>query len=144
MYKKCFKCEQIKPISEFYSHPETADKHLNKCKSCTKNDVTNNYASKREYYSLYEKVRNSEISRKSSRLIYQKTRRERYPEKYKARNAVSNALRDGRLVRMPCEVCGDTKSQAHHDDYKKPLQVRWLCFKHHRETEHGQVVIFSN
>lgn len=30
-------------------------------------------------------------------------------------------------------------SQAHHEDYARPLDVRWLCFKHHRET-HGQQV----
>lgn len=46
----------------------------------------------------------------------------------------------GRLVRKPCEACGSEKSQAHHDDYSKPLDVRWFCFKHHREIGHGQTV----
>ena len=31
--------------------------------------------------------------------------------------------RDGRLIRQPCEVCGEVKSQAHHGDYGKPLDV---------------------
>jgi ribosomal protein S27AE len=31
-----------------------------------------------------------------------------------------------------CSKCG-AKAQAHHDDYKKPLDVRWLCPKHHGE-----------
>ena len=34
--------------------------------------------------------------------------------------------RRGKLIPQPCEVCGD-KAQKHHDDYSKPLQVRWLC-----------------
>lgn len=60
-------------------------------------------------------------------------------EKYKARTAVSNALRDGRLIKQPCEHCGATeKVQAHHNDYSKPLDVEWLCFKCHREHAHGQ------
>lgn len=42
------------------------------------------------------------------------------------------SMRDNHLVRKPCEVCGE-KAEAHHDDYAKPLDVRWLCFKHHRE-----------
>ena len=34
---------------------------------------------------------------------------------------------------LPCEVCGATKAQAHHCNYSKPLDVRWLCPKHHAE-----------
>ena len=34
---------------------------------------------------------------------------------------------------MPCEVCGELKVEAHHDDYYKPFEVRWLCGHHHRE-----------
>jgi hypothetical protein len=40
--KKCFKCENILPISEFYKHKKMTDGHLNKCKICTKKDVKEN------------------------------------------------------------------------------------------------------
>lgn len=50
-----------------------------------------------------------------------------------AGNAVRRALKRGDLVRQPCEVCGTTHQiDAHHDDYSKPLDVRWLCRSHHR------------
>lgn len=59
--------------------------------------------------------------------------RERHRSRYLARTKVSNAVRSRRLVKEPCEVCGSLEVQAHHDDYSKPLDVRWLCDPHHRE-----------
>jgi hypothetical protein len=38
--------------------------------------------------------------------------------------------RRGKLVEQPCEVCG-AKAEMHHPDYSKPLEVRWLCTRHH-------------
>jgi len=51
-----------------------------------------------------------------------------------ARNAVSKKIKRGTMTRLPCEKCGDPKSQAHHDDYDKRFEVRWLCSKHHGEA----------
>lgn len=45
---------------------------------------------------------------------------------------VGKAIRRGELVRQPCEACGSTEVDAHHDDYSKPLDVRWLCRTHHK------------
>lgn len=50
--------------------------------------------------------------------------------KVRARTAVRDALRSGRLSRKPCK-CGNPRSQAHHSDYNKPLKVKWLCSKCH-------------
>lgn len=56
------------------------------------------------------------------------------------------AIRKGVLVPAPCEACGFDGTgtsgqrlvQAHHDDYNKPLVVRWLCnachFEWHRQN----------
>lgn len=62
-----------------------------------------------------------------ARARYDRHRHYRFPERIKAIEVVNNAVRDGRLVREACEVCGAQPAEAHHDDYSKPLHVRWLC-----------------
>lgn len=54
-----------------------------------------------------------------------------YRRRKAARNATQGALRRGALVRQACEVCGSDSAEAHHDDYDRPLDVRWLCRAHH-------------
>jgi hypothetical protein len=137
--KVCFKCGLNLSLEEFYRHPQMGDGRLNKCKGCTKKDVAGNYQGNRKYYQEYEKKRCQTEERKKKALIYQQRRRKRFPEKEKARLLVSRAVKTGKIARAPCEVCGSPDSEAHHTDYLKPLEVRWLCFKHHREA-HGQKV----
>ena len=57
----------------------------------------------------------------------------KHREAYKANAIVGNAIRAGRLVRKPCAICGEELVEAHHEDYSKPLEVEWLCYKHHGE-----------
>lgn len=55
-------------------------------------------------------------------------------QKASIRAITSTAIRKGYLMRQPCEVCGtEINVEAHHDDYDKPLDVRWLCKTHHAE-----------
>ena len=135
--KVCFKCGQKLLLSEFYRHPKMADGHLGKCKECAKKDVSANYAKHRERYAAYERSRFQRPERKKQIVKYQRQRRVRNPNRYAANVAVSNAIRDRRLIRQPCEVCGNPKAQAHHEDYGRPLDVMWLCRKHHLER-HGK------
>ena len=59
----------------------------------------------------------------------------------RAQGVTEKAIKRGILKPQPCEVCGKTgvmadgrnAIQAHHDDYNKPLDVRWLCQEHHHE-----------
>lgn len=64
-------------------------------------------------------------------MRYRLRQRERWPEKEAARRAVHHAVAVGQLVPAPCEKCGEPKAEAHHDDYAKPLAVRWLCRRCH-------------
>ena len=135
--KTCFKCGLTKPREDFYRHPMMADGRLGKCKECAKRDVRANYAKRVEQYRQYDRYRfHNNPKRRAD--IYAATKRKmlREPIKTEARNMVSRAIRSGKLVKQPCEDCGAEKVEAHHDDYSKPLQVRWLCLEHHRKL-HG-------
>lgn len=54
-----------------------------------------------------------------------------------ARRLVGREIELGRIKRLPCEACGYLDVHAHHDDYDKPREVRWLCEAHHLEA-HGK------
>jgi hypothetical protein len=58
-----------------------------------------------------------------------------HPDRTKARQAVYDAVRLGKLVKQPCEACGTTEDiQAHHSSYayEDRLKVNFLCRKDHR------------
>ena len=141
--KICFKCHEHKPLSEFYAHSQMSQGTLNKCKECTKRDASEHYAKKmadpvwvakeRNRQRIKERARRA-IGRQSPCKIESKNAwRKRNPIKSRAQIRVAYAVRKGALVRQPCQVCGSTNVQAHHDDYSRPLDVRWLCVKHHNE-----------
>ena len=71
-----------------------------------------------------------------SRDYYRKyKRRAGVKAKLRARGAVKRALARRILVRpSACERCGtEGRVQAHHADYRRPLEVTWIC-----RTCHGQ------
>jgi hypothetical protein len=84
--------------------------------------------------------------RMKMRIDYQKTERgkaahkravnkwlDKNDIKRKSHIIVGNAIKYGKLKKEPCEVCGCLDVHAHHDDYAKPLDIRWLCDIHHNE-----------
>src|ERR1017187_3252258 len=53
--------------------------------------------------------------------------------KTNAHAKVQTELEAGRLLRLPCEKCGNPISQAHHEYYEKPMEITWLCALHHKQ-----------
>lgn len=129
--KECFKCKEIKNISDFYKHKQMKDGHLNKCKKCTKNDTTKNRSKNIDYYREYDRSRGNRQG-----FEYVRNYRELYPMKYAAHKLTGNAVRDGRLEKSyVCETCKNESKNihGHHDDYALPLVVRWLCPPCHKQ-----------
>jgi hypothetical protein len=84
------------------------------------------------------KWRKTEVG-KAAMERYQERYRIEKPERLKARDAVNNAVKAGKLSKQPCAVCGSSaRIHGHHEDYSKPLEVIWLCPVHHKER-HRQI-----
>lgn len=61
-----------------------------------------------------------------------------HPELAKsARSLLNHKIERNGLKRLSCEICSNPKSHAHHEDYSKPLEVKWLCAKHHQLIHTG-------
>ena len=133
--KSCKECGQAKPLADYYKHKHAADGHLNKCKDCVKARVAAHRKDNLERIRAYDRKRGNRQP-----PGYLAEYRSRHPRKYRAVNMVNNAIRDGKLFSEPCELCGNEHTHAHHHDYAKPLNVRWLCAVHHKQwhTKNGE------
>lgn len=136
--KECSRCGVEKDFNLFQKRKASKDGYTASCKKCL---------------SEYDKSRANLPHRVKARSDYQKTENGKSKcyaakKKWQLMNSkkrsvhvkTGNAIRDGVLSKGVCEVCGSTEVHAHHDDYDKPLRVRWLCSKHHTEwhSENGE------
>jgi hypothetical protein len=166
--KTCSQCKLPKPLDAFNRASKSRDGHRSDCRECQKksnhwhdankerakanrkrwhdankesseasaqewreNNKEKDAASKKRWHdankekvTAYSKIADGIGQRRDRRKVQNKTR---------------VAIRRGHLERQPCEVCGTTEDiHAHHDDYSKPLEVRWLCRTHHIEHHKNQ------
>lgn len=127
-------CKQEKPITEFYKDANRYDGIGQKCKICSRE------------FSRSKRLRNPETYKKMAKRCYEKNKEKRleYHRKWRETNKyktdahllVRNAMKKGELERKPCIECGSLNSDAHHEDYNKPLDVIWLCRIHHIRHHH--------
>lgn len=85
---------------------------------------------KREKDARYKNLHREDINSRSRKRWREN---ENFRRKHSIRTRVNSLLQKGKIKRMPCEVCGAEKTEAHHCDYNKPLEIMWLCAEHHRE-----------
>jgi ribosomal protein S27AE len=114
------------------------------CKDCHKARMNKRRAEKLDEIRAYDRRRGQDPDRKELvRLRGPKYRDKPYrkstamraadPLKASARTALGNAVRDGYIIKPPqCQMCGrGGRIHGHHNDYSKPLEVRWVCTRCH-------------
>ena len=140
--KHCYKCLEIKPIEDFPKHSKMSDGHLNKCTLCARKDAKMYRELRIDYWRAVDRVRaktrercnNQSEDSRNRKAEWQREYRKNFPEKYKAHQKVKRALENGKLAKTACFVCGNLEVEAHHPSYSLPLDVVWLCTKHHGEV----------
>ena len=152
--KICTKCKSEKEIKKFSKNRRTKDGLRSWCKVCIAKyqkqycqtdaykeakkrhdrEYRQTEKGKEVHRRAVKKYSQTDAGREANKIRDQKYR-EKYPENEKAHWVVKNAIKLGKLKRQPCEVCGATENvHAHHGYYSNPLDIRWMCHKHH--TEH--------
>ena len=84
------------------------------------------------------KIKYGIVGYKKIQALRMKLWRENNQEKVKARKDVFKAIRNKTLKPQPC-FCSIKKTEAHHLDYSKPMDVIWLCVKHHRQLHRKEL-----
>jgi len=125
--KKCNKCEETKELSEFSKKTEAGDGLQTLCKQCVKMYAYNNQ--KKYKY-------------KRSRAGYMKEYMLKKENRAKARSRANLNWKIGNgeiRKRNICEICMETNTECHHDDYKKPYDFVELCKKCHSVLHYGRL-----
>lgn len=160
--KVCIHCKSCKTLEDFNKAKDNQDGKASYCRACTKiknakRVFSAEYKAKRvpymaTYYRKNQKIlsfKNTEYYRRTADIRNKLSREyiRAHPEKrrvtlksyyannpiqIKARTRYATALRNGSLTKGPCALCGNSKVEGHHCDYTKPLEVLWLCVKHHK------------
>lgn len=148
--RTCKQCAQTRPLSEFPLKKNRSGtvtpRHT--CIECRK-------AQEKQWsHQAYLRLRDEAPEKYQDRLAANRKRhREHYETRYKtakleynktrrpkelpiAHVKVKRALASGALIRpAQCSQCAkEVRVEAHHDDYNKPLEVRWLCRPCHSEA----------
>lgn len=140
--RTCNKCGEVKPTSDFYGR-------CNSCKVCDLlirrqwylNNLERIKKEKREYgrerYKDPEvRKRISDYGKSEAGKLTKKRTKDRHADRESARKKLGNAVALGKIIPWPvCAIhsCED-KPEAHHPDYSRPLDVVWLCPKHHTDA----------
>ena len=137
----------IKGFQNGHTHSEETKKKISQsnikkiefnCDMCNKlsYDKPSSYKRKKRHFcsmKCYSAFRTEKLPKEEQHRFGTGFSSEEQQKRKKCRSVTNKAIRKKELLRLSCEICGSLNSEAHHDNYNEPLNVKWLCFKHHRE-----------
>jgi len=130
-YKMCNHCKIRKPENEFYKMHRCLNDLSFICKKCDRKR-TEEYRSNNRHI-IRERFKKWRNKNKDKINAYQKLYQLKNKERINVRATVYRAIKLKKIIRKNCSVCNEKKSEAHHEDYSKPLDIIWLCRLHHAQ-----------
>lgn len=147
--KLCSHCKKRKLLKEFHKdkyRPSGRTCQCRKCRLLLHKEIDARYYKKHQQ-AILARLRNRRRKNpekfaaamrrwRNKHLALWRERQTKYNRANKLRvNARTKLIywkNKGVIKQKPCIVCGSLKSEAHHCDYKKPLEVMWMCKLHHK------------
>lgn len=145
--KSCSVCKETKPEAAFNKRRDSSDGLRAYCKKChygyTRRWQQRNYLTERARLRAIG-IRNGKADKNRIYLLRNQDKKADYLVRHNiwrsqnrditaANRLVARALKDGVLTKQPCTLCGCAlATEGHHQDYNRPLDIQWLCKKHHR------------
>jgi len=146
--KVCTGCGIKKPRADFHKLKASKEGLQPRCKACVREYCKKRYkvnkdsilSHQKEYYETHKEDRanygKNYRQTKAGKITQRKSirkQRQKCPKKTAAYNVLNSAIRYGKMKRSVfCESCGlPAKTEGHHSDYDKQLEVDWLCRKCH-------------
>ena len=158
--KRCCTCKQFKPTTDFYKCKSRKDGYRPECSVCAKlkakrfrdSEKGQNYILK---YRRLEKTRKNQREYNKTthgRTICRKAHKKYYDkniEKIRAKNAVANEVRSGRIPKantLLCSICKIEAEEYHHPNYEKEhwLNVIPVCKICHNNIHNNYRPVTSN
>lgn len=149
--KQCKICKETKPLTEFYTYKKYGKVYYTgRCKPCklvqnkeyrdkTGYDKKRYEKDKDRLKDVQKRYRDTQEGREANARASRKYRESlEGKSKQRARSVINHGIRDGKITKPTlCEVCGlPGKLEAHHPDYSKPTDVKWLCKQCHENLHH--------
>jgi len=140
--KHCLSCQELKSVEMFHVDRSAEDGRSKRCKDCVNKAAREKRAyenrnrpadwkkktqDKAAYMKAWSAARPGYATAKKA-AWYAKNK-----DRLRVREKVKYALKAGKLVKTPCQVCGGLDVEGHHPDYSAPLSIVWLCKSHHRQ-----------
>ena len=127
-----FPCSKCGTLVEFKAEWQRRDKRCTTCKRAQQNAAN---AQKGDALKIEAKAAYQRRKEYYTRYWQEQRGTPDHLQKRAARRKVATEIEAGRLSRQPCERCANTPTDAHHHDYSKPLEIRWLCRRCHFAEE---------